>query len=205
MNSNEYPRVLILSDATWADENNIGNTFSNLFEGWPKDKIAMIYARPDLPNTVVCDNFFQISENRLIKNFLNPKTKTGKKVNNSELSNAKEKRTFKNEENSGKKIYGFFLKFRWNIFLLARGILWKIASWRTKELDEFLDEVSPEIVLSLGCSGIYMNRLQQYVIKHSQAKSIVYFVDDVYSMKKLSFSPLFWLNKLMQRRSINKI
>lgn len=204
MNNNEHPRVLIISDATWADENNIGNTFSNLFEDWSKDKIAMIYARPDLPNTIVCDNFFQISENRLIKSFLNPKTKTGKKVNNSELSNAKEKRTFKNEENSGKKIYGFFLKFRWNIFLLAREILWKIGSWKTKELDEFLDEFSPEIVLSLGCSGIYMNRLQQYVIKHSQAKSIVYFVDDVYSMKKLSFSPLFWLNKLMQRRSINK-
>ena len=62
MNNNEHPRVLIISDATWADENNIGNTFSNLFEDWPKDKIAMIYARPDLPNTVVCDNFFQISE-----------------------------------------------------------------------------------------------------------------------------------------------
>ena len=41
MNNNEYPRVLIISDATWADENNIGNTFSNLFEGWPKDKIAI--------------------------------------------------------------------------------------------------------------------------------------------------------------------
>jgi len=204
MNSSGYPRVLIISDAAWADENNIGNTFSNLFEGWPKSKIAMIYARSDMPNTVVCDYFFQISEYRLIKRFLNPNIKTGMKVNNSELSNSKEKRSFKKEEKSGKKIYSFFLKFRWNIFLLAREILWKIGSWKTKELDGFLDEFSPEIVLSLGCSGIYMNRLQQYVIEHSKAKSIVYFVDDIYSMKKLSFSPVFWLNKLMQRRSINK-
>ena len=204
MNNNGHPRVLIISDATWADENNIGNTFSNLFEDWPKDKIAMVYARPDLPNTVVCDNFFQISENRLIKRFLNPNTKTGKKVNNSELSNSKEKQTFKNEENSGKKIYGFFLKFRWNIFLLAREILWKIGSWKTKELDDFIEEFSPEIVLSLACPGIYMNRLQQYIIVRSKAKPILYFVDDVYSLKQFSLAPLFWLNKLMQRRSINK-
>lgn len=45
MNNNEHPRVLILPDATWADDNNIGNAFSSLFEGWLKDKIAMIYAR----------------------------------------------------------------------------------------------------------------------------------------------------------------
>ena len=204
MNSNEHPRVLILSDATWADENNIGNTFSNLFEGWPKDKIAMIYARPDLPNTVVCDNFFQISENRLIKRFLNFNIKTGKKINNSELNNLEAKQTFRNEENSGKKIYSFFLKYRWNVFLIAREFLWKIGNWKTKELDDFIEEFSPEIVLSLACPGIYMNRLQQYIIVRSKAKPILYFVDDVYSLKQFSLAPLFWLNKLMQRRSINK-
>lgn len=204
MNNNEYPRVLILSDATWADENNIGNTFSNLFADWPKDKIAMVYARPDMPNTVVCDNFFQISENRLIKRFLNSSIKTGKRISKLELNNSETKQTFRNEESSGKKIYSFFLKHRWNIFLIAREVLWKIGNWKTKELDEFIEEFSPEIVLSLACPGIYMNRLQQYVIVRSKAKSIVYFVDDVYSLKQFSVSPLFWLNKLILRRSIRK-
>ena len=56
----EYPRLLLISDATWADDNNIGNTFINLFRDWPKENIAMIYARPDLPKTKACSNFFQI-------------------------------------------------------------------------------------------------------------------------------------------------
>lgn len=204
MKNDKHPRVLIISDATWADDNNIGNTFSNLFEGWPKEKIAMIYARPDLPNTVVCDNFFQISENRLIKRFLNSSIKTGKKINNLELNNSEAKRIFRDEESSGKKIYSFFLKYRWNVFLIAREVLWKIGNWKTKELNAFIEDFCPDIVLSLACPGIYMNRLQQYIIKNTEAKSIVYFVDDVYSMKKLSFSPLFWLNKLILRKSINK-
>lgn len=204
MKNDKHPRVLIISDATWTDENNIGNTFSNLFEDWPKEKIAMIYARPDLPNTVVCDNFFQISENRLIRRLLNHRIKTGKKINTLELNNLMREPTFQNEENSGKKIYSFFLKFRWNIFLLAREILWKIGKWKTKELDNFIEDFKPEIVFSLACPGIYMNRLQQYAINHSKARSIVYFVDDVYSLKQFSFSPIFWLNRIMVRRSIAK-
>ena len=60
MNEDNYPKILLISDAAWADNNNIGNTFTNLFKGWPKDKLAMIYARPNLPNTEVCNNFFQI-------------------------------------------------------------------------------------------------------------------------------------------------
>src|SRR5699024_5946421 len=101
---------------------NIGNTFSNLFKNWPKDKIAMIYARPNLPNTNVCDNFFQISEGRLIKRLFNPNIKTGKKIYNSKFRESEIR-----EEEVGKNIYSFFLKRRWNIFLLAREILWKIS------------------------------------------------------------------------------
>src|SRR5699024_2493695 len=95
------------------------------------------------------------------------------------------------EEEVGKNIYSFFLKRRWNIFLLAREILWKISKWKTKELDNFIRKFNPDIVLSLACSSIYMNNLQQYVIKYSKAKSVIYFVDDVYSLKRFSLSPFF--------------
>ncbi len=200
----EYPKILILSDAAWTDDNNIGNTFSNLFKGWPKDKIAMIYARPDLPNTAVCDTFFQISENRLIKNLLNSSTKTGIKIDRLNFKNSRTQKSLEREEVIGKKIYRFFLKYRWNIFLIARELLWKIGKWKTKELDEFIHEFNPDTVLSLACSSIYMNNLQYYVINTSKAKSILYFVDDVYSMKRLSFSPLFWINKLTVRKNIKK-
>ncbi len=201
----EYPNILLISDATWADDNNIGNTFSNLFQFWSKDKLAMIYARPDLPNTVVCDNFFQISENRLIGRLFNKNIKSGIKINTSMLEKINiEKDTLRNDEEKGKKIYRFFLKYRWNIFLLARELLWKISKWKTKELDEFIEEYNPDIILSLACASIYMNNLQQYVIKHSKSKSTIYFVDDVYSLKQLSFSPLFWINKYLIRRSIKK-
>lgn len=204
MNLDNNPKILIVSDATWADGNNIGNTFSNLFKDWPKDKIGMIYTRSDLPNTSVCDTFFRISESSLIKRFLSSKVKTGNKINSMNLENIAVQKTLQKDEESGKNLYKFFLKHRWSIFLTCREVLWKIGNWKTKELDEFIDEFNPEIVLSLACPGMYMNRLQQYIIKKSKAKSIIYFVDDVYSNKRFNLSPIFWINRQISRKGIRK-
>lgn len=204
MNLDNNPKVLIVSDATWADDNNIGNTFSNLFKDWPKNKIGMIYTRSDMHNTSVCDTYFQISESRLIKRFFSSDIKTGKKIDIIDLENSDTKKKLIKDEEVGKKLYRFFLKHRWNIFLTGRELLWKIGDWKTKELDEFIDEFNPEIVLSLACPGMYMNRLQQYIINRSKAKSIIYFVDDVYSNKRFNLSPIFWINRQISRQGIRK-
>lgn len=205
MNIDNYPRILIVSDATWADDNNIGNTFSNLFLGWPKDKIAMIYARPSLPDTIVCNNFFQISETRLIKNLINKNIKTGMTLNTSKAnSSIKHNKKTQKDEQAGKKLYNFFLKYRWNIFLSARETLWGISNWKTDDLNKFIDDFNPELVLSLADSSVYMNSLQQYVMMRSKAKSIIYFVDDVYSNKRFNLSPIFWFNRQITRKGLRK-
>lgn len=204
MNLDNSPKILIVSDATWADDNNIGNTFSNLFKDWPKNNIGMIYTRSDMHNTSVCDTFFQISEIRLIKRFFSSHIKTGNKIDIVDLENSDIKKKLKKDEEAGKILYRFFLKHRWNIFLTGRELLWKIGDWKTKELDEFIDEFNPDIVLSLACPGMYMNRLQQYIIKRSKAKSIIYFVDDVYSNKRFNLSPIFWFNRQITRKGIRK-
>lgn len=200
-----YPKILLISDASWSDTNNIGNTFSNLFSEWPKEKIAMVYARPDLPNTNVCNEFFQISESRLIKGIINKNIKAGRKILSESIkTDNQNSMSLKNDEVLGQKIYKFFTKHRWNLFLTIREILWKLGNWKTDELDEFISSFNPDIIFSLACSSVYMNDLQQYIIKKSDKKSVIYFVDDVYSVKRFSLSPLFWLNRFLIRRSIRE-
>lgn len=165
MKQTEYPRILIVSDAVWADDNNIGNTLTNLLEDWPKEKLAMVYARPHLPDTVACDNFFQISETRLFKNLFNPRVQTGQTIDTAET---KQSKTLQSEEQTGKQLYQFFVRYRWNMFILARELLWKLGRWQTEELNHFIDDFKPDIVFALASPGTYMNRIQQYIISYAQ-------------------------------------
>jgi hypothetical protein len=195
-----FPKVLLISDATWSNSNNIGNTYTNLFGDWPKDKIAMIYTRADLPENNVCTEYFQIAENRLIKSIFKKNVNAGIKLSNIVLNT----NIANEDQEAGRKIYSFFRRFRWNIFLTARNLMWKITRWKSKELESFIDSFNPEVIFLLACSETYMNDLQRYVINRTRKKTAIYFVDDIYSAKQFSVSPFFWINKLVSRGSIRK-
>lgn len=198
----KYPKVLIISDATWSNSNNIGNTYTNLFGGWDADNIAMIYARGDLPENGVCEKYFQIAESRIIRRFFDKSVKTGVEIKKD--INTSEDRSIEKDVEDSRKIYSFFKKFRWNIFLMARNMLWRVGRWRTPELDDFIDSYNPDAVFALACEGSYINNIQQYVIRKSGKKAAIYFVDDIYSMRQFSLSPFYWANKLLSRVSIRK-
>lgn len=202
-NNEEYPKVLIISGTSWCDNNNMGNTYSNLFRDWDKQKVAMVYTKAELPQNNVCNKYFQIAENRLIKYIYNKKIKTGVKLS-SDLINKNNHDSIIKDQATEKKIYRFFSIFRWHLFLFLRDILWKLGHWKTKELDEFLEDFNADIIFLQACYGLYMNDLQRYVIKKTKKKAVIYFVDDIYSFNKFSFSPFFWINKILLRKSIKK-
>lgn len=199
----KYPKVLLVSDATWANNNNIGNTFSNLFGDWRADRIAMVYARADLPQTEVCSNYFQIAENRLIRQLVDPSVQPGVKLTLEQLESKIDSNVVQDEQ-SGKRLYSFFRRYRWSLFLTARNLLWKAGNWKTAELDRFIAEFDPDVVFLLACEEPYMNRLQKYVVEKSNKRAAIYFVDDIYSANRVSLSPFFWINKFWSRASIRE-
>ena len=204
-NKLNYPRVLLVSDATWSDDNNIGNTFSNLFGNWDSDSLALIYARADLPKNNKCTRYFQIAENRMIRNIFDKNVKSGVIIKDRLYnSNSDERDDIEEDEKTGKNMYKFFKRFRWNIFLTARNILWKAGNWKSDELNDFIDEFNPDMVFVLGCREPYMNNLQKHILERANTKAAIYFVDDIYSAKQFSLSPFFWLNQLLSRKSIRK-
>ena len=77
----EYPRVLVIGTNAWRDEGSI-HTLIDIFSHWQKDKLAHVYARATPPNTVVCDRFFQISENEVLKSIFKPWHTVGRRVVN---------------------------------------------------------------------------------------------------------------------------
>ena len=88
--------------------------------------------------------------------------------------------------------------------LLARELLWKLGNWKTKELDAFLDEFKPDIILH-GMDGyIHMNRLVRYAQKRTGAKAIGYIWDDNFTYKQ-SKKIGYKVYRYFQRKSLKKL
>ena len=52
---------------------------------------------------------------------------------------------------------------------------------------------------------MYQNKLVRYVQEYTKKPLMLYAWDDVYSMRQFSLSPLYWIDRLMQRYSIRKL
>lgn len=60
--ANSYPRVLIINGDPFNRKTATGITLCNLFNGWEKDKIAMIYNCPIEPETDICNRYWYLTK-----------------------------------------------------------------------------------------------------------------------------------------------
>ena len=188
MNELKYPKVLVVGINPWIDNTGI-NTLINFFENWDIDALAHLYTRASLPNTHICNNFFRISEPKVMKSLRKRNLKTGEKVKNGSSDSA--------ELSKEQNIYS---KKHSEIMTLAREMVWLLGKWKTKELNNFLDEYDADVLFFPVYSSVYMNRLQNYIRKYTKKPVVLYASDDNYSYKSISKTPLsyihrFWLRK----------
>lgn len=192
----ENKKVLVVGINPWIDNTGI-NTLINFFDGWGADNVAHIYTRDKLPNTHVCNNFFQISETKVVKSVVARSVKTGRTVCNTPTEGPQtEHAAYRKPAGAGKQ--------------LLRELIWKFGKWKTKELDAFLEEFAPDVLFFPVYSNVYMCRLQNYIAKRLQKPVVLYSSDDNYSYTAVRHTPLpllhrFWLRhqekKLFKRAS----
>ncbi|MBM0240148.1 hypothetical protein JNW88_29005, partial [Micromonospora sp. ATA32] len=54
-----HPRVLVVAALPFSSSTGGGITLSNLFHGWPRDRIAQLHTE-GVPTTEVCERYFQL-------------------------------------------------------------------------------------------------------------------------------------------------
>jgi len=201
MDNNKKMRILILSRTPWRDDNSFGSSFSNIFGNIDEVEIANIYCSGGVPDTKVATRFFQISEKMILQNLFNKKNKSGQVVSvasHSDISIAE------NLENKEQKIFRFFQKNRFQVFMWFREIIWIFGRWKSKELNKFIDEYNPDLIFLPIYISPYMNRIGLHIKKYSSKKMVGYISDDNYTLKQFSLNPFFWLDRLVNRRLVKK-
>lgn len=189
-------RILVVTDTLWRDDNGVGNSYSNIFKNFPDVEIANICCQQGVSNNNISSKCFQISEASILRNLKSSKNPSG----------IEEKEPI---EGSGEKqesaLFSFIKKSRLQIFFWIRNCIWKFGRWKSAGLKKFIDDFQPDLIFAQLQDKMYLNNLVSYVQHYTGKPLCLYAWDDVYSLKQFSLSPLFWIDRFMQRRSIRKL
>lgn len=192
-------KVLVISDALWRTDNGVGNSYSNIFGGIEGLEIANICCSEGHSDNTVSSSCFQISESRLIANLKNRSVAAGVKE---DLSAESEGETAKS---TGGGLFRIIKRSRLQIFFWLRNLIWKLGRWKSDELKKFIDDFAPDIIFAQLQDKIYLNNLVSFVKEYTNKPLVLYAWDDVYSLKQFYISPLFWIDRAFQRRSIRRL
>ncbi len=165
--------ILVFTVSSWNSKNG-SNTWTSLLDGYDPATIANICIRDEIPDSTSCSRYFSISENKIIKSILNRRIKTGREIRIGEPP-CHENNTDLIEHNA--RYQRMTVKRRYSM-LMVRELIWKLGKWKTKELDAFLDDFGPDIILHSMEGYIHLNRVIEYAIKRTGAKAIGYIWDD---------------------------
>ena len=175
--NNNSPRVLVSTVGAWSDS--VGsNTMSELFREYDKEKLACLYIRADRSNSASCRHYFHIFEGRVIKSIFKRTMATGEEY---WLDGLENKSTDLDVE---KARYDKYRKKKNWFYLFAREFVWVFGKWKSKELDNFLDQVNPEVLVCPIEGYIHFNRINEYIIKKKHPRVIGFLWDDNFTYRQ---------------------
>lgn len=185
-------KLLVISNTPWDDANSFGSSFSNIFGGNENYTIANICCQPGVPNTKTCSRFFQITERGIIRS-LQGKGGSGKEIFAEQSSRKNESALIKKA-----KI------LRWQLFFWARDLLWSTGKWRSCELENFITDFDPDLIVLPIYYSCHLNNIGLYVKQLTGKPVVGYISDDCYTYKQFSLSPLFWIDRYIKRHYVKK-
>ena len=169
----KIPKVLVVAINAWR-EDATSHTLMNIFSCWDSSRLAMVYARADLPNTKVCSRFFQISENDVLKSVFKPWKQTGREVFNTPTVNDKGVEEEHKRYAKARKKHSYLMS-------VCREMVWTLGHWKSKALKNFIKEVDPDVIFLPIYPTAYMGKIQRYIKKLTGKPIVCYLADDNYS------------------------
>ena len=194
-------KILIIADEEWNDYV-IGNgVLTNWFTGFDAE-FAEIYTSPGLPINNICDRYFQITDEQMVKSIIGGKRAGGiifKSSNPYQIEAAK-------SNASRKGVYGFFKKLSLKFYTpvqLLRDFIWRYGRYNKKELQFFVEDFHPDIVFCPRLATQKLMRLEALVYKMTDAPFVAFTGDNEVALS--SFRPtLAWWRRWRTNKMFKK-
>lgn len=194
------PRVLVTTVGAWSSRNG-SDTMSSLMHEYGSENVAAIYIRADKSDSKSASRYLHIIEGRVIKSILHPSVTTCEEYRPGDVCITKSS----DEQLAEKVRYSVFSKHRWGLFIFVREFVWKLGHWKSKELNAFLDDYNPEVLVCPIESYIHFNTLNEYIIRRCNPKVIGFLWDDNFTYSQDPYN--FWhqIHRVWLRRSVRRL
>lgn len=189
--------ILILSRSPWRKDNSFGNTYSSIFSKLEGVKIANIClsdGMPELEENV--SDYFIVSESQVIRSLLPHKSKVGYSLKRHDIT-SEENSTISETKNKS--------RLRAPLFYLIRDIVWKFGKIDYESMYHFIDKFKPDIIFMPLYYAQYVSRVALKIKKRYNIPIVLEASIDVYSLKQLSFDPIYWINRFLIRSCIREL
>ncbi len=165
-------KVLIVSHNPLSTYQSMGKTMMSLFSAFDKTELCQLYIYPTVPDTDLCGAYYRITDKDVLRFYTRFRVR-GKEISpdlsfHEMFENSEDEpryRTPKNKKSSR---------------ILARDLMWKLAKWYNKDLEDWLRREAPTLIwVAPGISGF----LYDIVLKISKKFSlpvVSYICDDYY-------------------------
>jgi glycosyltransferase involved in cell wall biosynthesis len=169
MHQMSYPRVLVINGEPFNSLSATGITISNLFRGWPKDRIAQIYTASIEPQKDICERNLRLNNNNLL--FIN---RIRRSKNRTSSTRAEPPNPIVSVNRQVQPPSG---KGRDLLRSIVTPLIDLIPYDVSRELIAWIEEFKPQVIYSL-LGNIRFVRLVQAVADHFSIPVVPHFMDD---------------------------
>jgi len=160
-----HPNLLIISNNCLSNTDSNGRTLQNFLIGWPTEHIAQFYIQNKISDSVICSNYYRITDRQALEAFLG-RNKPYRKI---------EECTSSVENSSRQEVPS-----RNAITMLARNFIWNSNRWWTSSFDDWLDSFNPQIILLQAGDCSFMLRLAECISRKFDAPLVIYNSESYY-------------------------
>ena len=193
-------KILIIADEVWSDTIHGNNVLSNWFSGFEAE-FAEIYCSPGTPKNNCCENYFQITDSMMAKSFFGKKAGRAFHITVPAMQNES---VINNAEQIPTSFYRFMKSITGEGLRIVRDLIWLYGIYDKKGLQKFIDDFQPDIVFCPRLLTPKLLRLERIVANMTNTPFVAFTADDEVSLMQVSYSPLYWIRRLLFRSAFKK-
>lgn len=150
-------KILLISHSGFSNQNANGITMKNLLSGWAPEEKAEFYCDVQSPDFTAASHYFRVTDMEMIKAFWGKRAK-----HRFDFADSVEcgKQTHKSSSEMSSKIPAWLKRRKYNFCLKwLREIMWMLSPWGHRDLEKWVDEFNPDIIVYMVGESLFMDKL----------------------------------------------